>query len=558
MELLGIIVIVFLCSVGYSLYSTRKQIKQRRIELEKSFGLPPSYRTDLESVTTYWAQHAASNGLDDITWNDLDMDDVFHRINVCQTSIGEELLYTLLRKCEPVPENWEDYLKAIRRDKESRVNLQSLLSQLGKAPYSGLTAFLSGTTLVKTPSHGLVTLLGLLPVLSLLSMFVIGYAGLLLAFVSGLGNMIYSVYFKQKVQSSYTGMRYLSKMLWCSSKISAMTFEGLEPLFAQIRELNKIFKPLKSRLSSVAAETMSANMADMMAEYARWFMLTDVRGYAKSAAILLKNKKEAMALYEKIGQLDTLITVCSFRKSLGVVCAPEFHDAMHIQMERMGHPLLTRPVENTCDLKRDTLITGSNASGKSTFIKAVAVNAVLGQALNTCAAKSFKLPRSLIISSMALRDSILKGDSYFVAEIKSFRRIMDAARQRPCLCFIDEILRGTNTIERIAASAAVLYSLSRENCLCLVASHDIELTRILKNEYDNYHFAETVSDAGVTFDYTLKPGPSRTRNAILLLSTMGFDAAVIQKAHELVGAFETTNTWPAFMEAGGHDDASRA
>lgn len=100
-------------------------------------------------------------------------------------------------------------------------------------------------------------------------------------------------------------------------------------------------------------------------------------------------------------------------------------------------------------------------------------------------------------------------------------------------CYIDEILRGTNTIERIAASTSVLEYLHTQNCLCVVASHDIELTGILAGIYDNYHFCEQVTDGGIVFDYKLKLGASTTRNAIKLLSFMDFHAEIVDRAEEL-------------------------
>jgi Mismatch repair ATPase (MutS family) len=550
MELFTVAVAVVIGSIIYAAFAAKREVRRNRAYLEQSFGQAPTYRTDMTSVDATWVEYAAknpnANHIDDITWNDLDMDEVFHRISICQTSIGEEELYKTLRLAGGVPEKFETHLAALLKDKENRLKLQVLLSQLGRAPHNGLAAFLAGTSAVKTLDYRLLMALGLLPLILLLLMPLIGYLGLVLAVPAAVFNIGYAIWFKGQVTSAISGMRYLSKMLWCTGKISAIHIEGMEDLLDEMRRLHPVFKSIKASMSTVATEHMVYNGLDIIVEMGKLALMTDVTAYAKSANLLLKNKEKARELYEKVGLLDMLISVASFRKSLGVVCTPVFHKGMNVEMENMGHPLILRPVENSCEIKRDTLITGSNASGKSTFIKAVAINALLAQAINTCAAKKFEMPRAMIVSSMALRDSIVKGDSYFVAEIKSLRRIMELARKQPCLCFVDEILRGTNTIERIAASAAVLYSLSRENCLCLVASHDIELTRILQNEFDNCHFSETVTDAGVTFDYTLKPGPSNTRNAILLLSTMGFDGQIIDKAHVLVKTFEDENAWPMF------------
>jgi DNA mismatch repair ATPase MutS len=135
---------------------------------------------------------------------------------------------------------------------------------------------------------------------------------------------------------------------------------------------------------------------------------------------------------------------------------------------------------------------------------------------------------------MALKDNILTGESYFVTEIKSLRRIIGYCDTQRCIVFVDEILRGTNTPERIAASTAVLRKLHMTGSICIVASHDIELTRLLAAEYDNYHFTEHFTADTITFDYLLRAGPSRSTNAIKLLAYMGFDKGIVNEATSLL------------------------
>ena len=110
----------------------------------------------------------------------------------------------------------------------------------------------------------------------------------------------------------------------------------------------------------------------------------------------------------------------------------------------------------------------------------MAINAISVQTIHTCFAKSYNACLFRIYTSMALKDDLLAGESYFIVEIKSLKRILDNINNDiPCLCIIDEVLRGTNTIERISASSEILYRLSKENCLCFAATQDIELASIL-------------------------------------------------------------------------------
>ena len=116
-------------------------------------------------------------------------------------------------------------------------------------------------------------------------------------------------------------------------------------------------------------------------------------------------------------------------------------------------------------------------------------------------------------------------ESYYFREARYLKRMIDVIDSRNnVLCVVDEILKGTNTHERIAASKAILDYIAKDNCIALIATHDMELTEMLGEKYDNYHFRETVTDKEVLFDYKLHKGPSKTRNAIKLLKAMDFDA----------------------------------
>lgn len=213
-----------------------------------------------------------------------------------------------------------------------------------------------------------------------------------------------------------------------------------------------------------------------------------------------KYEKELLEIYEIIGFLDSMLAAASYREMLGDYGIPVLHemggqaDIHKMEIKGLYHPLLSQPVKNDVATDRCMLLTGSNASGKSTFIKAVAVSALFAQTIHTVPADSYEACFYRIYSSMALRDDILSSESYFIVEIKSLRRIFTKAKETgvPVLCFIDEILRGTNTVERVAASSKLLEALSGENAMCFAATHDIELTYLLEKQYANYHFSEHI------------------------------------------------------------------
>jgi len=343
------------------------------------------------------------------------------------------------------------------------------------------------------------------------------------------------------MERELSAISYFSSILQCFNKIFNTKDYKEVPFFSELRESFLIFKPLRTKISNILQKDFS-DMA-VLAEYIKIIFLTDIRNYNKAMRRILKYSNDFHTLYKCLGEIDMAICVLSFRKSLPFYCSPVFHNENSIGFGDIYHPLLSDPVPNSGKISNNSIVTGSNASGKSTFIKALAVNGILAQTIHTCAAREFKLRFSLIITSMAVRDSISAGDSYFITEIKSLKRILDKVQDTVCTCFVDEILKGTNTIERIAASSAVLKYLYKKDCLCITASHDIELTHILKNEYDNFHFREHITDDGIHFDYKLKSGPSQTRNAIKLLHYMNFDSQIVESAESMVNKFIDTKTW---------------
>ena len=209
----------------------------------------------------------------------------------------------------------------------------------------------------------------------------------------------------------------------------------------------------------------------------------DILKFKKLYCIAQDNKEEIKAVLSTIGFYDAAISIASFRDGLDEYCIPGFTKELMIECQLAYHPLVEKPIKNSIVSNKTVLITGSNASGKSTFLKMIAINAILGESIHTCCAKEWRMPYCNIYSSMSLRDDLSLGDSYYMVEIKSIKRVFDSIQmdEEPILCFVDEVLRGTNTLERIASSSQILKSISLDNSLCFAATHDIELTYMKKD-----------------------------------------------------------------------------
>jgi len=196
----------------------------------------------------------------------------------------------------------------------------------------------------------------------------------------------------------------------------------------------------------------------------------------------------------------------------------------------MGHPLLI----NTCvanSLKFEPpenilLITGSNMSGKSTLLRTVGINLVLAYAGGNVCAKTFKCSIMDIYTCMRVNDDLEKNISSFYAELLRIKMIVNAVEEGQTVFFLlDEIFKGTNSIDRHTGAKALIMKLSKAKVLGLVSTHDLELGDLEKesNKVKNYHFQESYKDNEIYFDYKLRPGVSTTRNAAFLMKMAGIE-----------------------------------
>ena len=185
-------------------------------------------------------------------------------------------------------------------------------------------------------------------------------------------------------------------------------------------------------------------------------------------------------------------------------CRPEFLGDKRLEAVGVIHPLIDGCVANTLRLENESLLlTGSNMSGKTTFLRTLILNALLGETVGFCFAERFRLPYCRIFSVIGLTDDLGQGTSYYLQEVLSVKRLLEAAnRYTPCLFALDEPFKGTNTAERIAAGQAVLSHLNRSGQLVLVSTHDLELAvRLRSDGFVPYHFREEIADRRLTFDY---------------------------------------------------------
>lgn len=207
---------------------------------------------------------------------------------------------------------------------------------------------------------------------------------------------------------------------------------------------------------------------------------------------------------------------------------------VHLTACAIGHPLIAQDRRVTNDFALDApgevaLITGSNMSGKSTFLRTVGINMVLAYAGGVVAADALSLSYFRLFTTIKISDSLAEGISYFYAEVRRLKALLDALREpdaRPLFFLIDEIFRGTNNRERLIGSRAYIQALvgpagTPQNGMGIVSTHDLELTSLAGERVFNYHFADRVAEGRMRFDYRLLPGPSETTNALRIMRMEG-------------------------------------
>lgn len=508
-----------------------------------------------ESVASYWENKKNSkssyDGVDLLTWHDLSMDQVFQKINYTQTSLGSEYLVNQLRdislSLDHVGED-EKLYSALENNQELREEILLSLSKLGKRDYTDSSSFFYGKSNKALKHPSVFLFLALMPIASIILLFFQLKWGLLCLFLSFLVNAITYYRHKNTLEYGLHAVTYAASIINTGKKLSTMQDTSISEYTNRLK-IN--LKPLKKMLflsNFVSIGNKGGGEFDVIFEYFRILFLIDFISYSKIIDTVVKHKENYHEVWQVIGKLDAAIAIAFYRNSLTSYCTPNFTDLERISFTNMAHPLLDEPVTNSSRLGKCTLITGSNASGKSTYSKAVAVNAILAQTIHTVLADEWSMKPSFVATSMAVQDSVLKGDSYFIAEIKSLKRIIKLLEEgKPCISVIDELLKGTNTVERIAASAAIMEWLSKSKGINITASHDIELTEMMKHSYENYHFTETFIDGDIHFDYKIRSGPSTSRNAIKLLEVLSYPEGITEQANRMAENFMNEREWKMLM-----------
>lgn len=522
------------------LRNRKKRIKEK---LLSEFGNLKPDAFDFEYIESYFRKKdnsTAFHTLSDKTCNDLDFQELFMFVDRTNSKVGQQYLYNKLRN---IP---ADSTKEIRNEKllaeftnnaDFRVSVQSQLSQLNDREVYHIAALFQDEILQPPKWYFVVPLLSFASALSFILAF---FNPVFFLVILGLSviNIVIHFWNKKNLFNYFSSIPQLSKLNGVAQELykNDMLKEINPDLMKSASVINKVSNRMSFFNLEVEMQSDQRILFWAILELVKIVFLIEPLFLFGTLKRIDTKRKEIEDVFLFVGEVDAIVSIASLRKGLSNYCIPEIIDGQKkLSVQEIYHPLIENCVKNNLKVnQKSILLTGSNMSGKTSFIRTIAINVITGLTINTCFAVHFSLPRMRVFSAIRISDDLMNDRSYYFEEVMTIKKMIDKSNDGNLNLFLlDEIFKGTNTVERISAGKAVLSSLNKENNIVFVSTHDIELADLLKNEYDLYHFSEIVDNKTVDFDYKLKEGKLKNRNAIRILQINDYPENIIKEAIEI-------------------------
>jgi DNA mismatch repair ATPase MutS len=535
--------------IGVILYFHFQTVRKNRLQnLRRAWGQAKEENFNFDQIARY-AMQAGEKGfhrLSKQTLTDIDLNELFSFIDRTNSRIGQQYLYNKVIH----PENDREALLVLNERADFftdqaglREEIQVELSRLNNNDAYYISSLLR-EKLLDPPQwlkYAFVTVLVELVLLILSVKFPVLLVWLIFP-VSV--NMFIHYWNKGNVLQFSRSFPQLNTLIGVSQTISTKNGRFKD---AAVEESISALRDFRER-SVLLGFSNGGGIKDELSQIATYFieLIKAVFLIELYALFHLVKKLETktefiLRLFNYVGAIDASLSVASLRAGKLKTCKPQFIPvAKELSAKGIYHPLIRNCVRNDIDIRsKSVLITGSNMSGKTTFLRTVIINSLLAQTLYTCFADEFKSPILKQFSSIRIDDSLLEGKSYYFEEVNVMSSLVDQVKSQDQNVFVlDEVFKGTNTIERVAAAKAVLSYLNRHDNIVIVSTHDIELTNMLQHEYDLYHFTDTIQNNKLLFDHKLKTGQLTTRNAIRILELSNYPAVITDEARQLSRAMD--------------------
>ncbi|WP_375580889.1 DNA mismatch repair protein MutS [Marivirga tractuosa] len=481
----------------------------------------------------------SSHVITDEVCNDLDFDELFMFLDRTNSKIGQQYLYNQLRVFDndtKIDKEEEKWIQKIAEDDQLRLVLEAQLSKL-KQTEAFYIAKLFQDKPIEAPKW--YRLLPFLSILSLISTISLSFSTAMVYVVPVLIiiNMVIHYRNKNNLAHYISSLPELVKLQTVAKHLSGHDSDIFkdEKLEKSISAIDKVKKHFYLFQMENKLQGDMTSLSWSILEIIKIILVLEPIIFFKALNRIKNNQKQISILFNSIGRIDMLYSISSLRLGLENYSLPVFLNPEEgIKAKGIYHPLIENCVLNDIDTSsKSILLTGSNMSGKTTFIRTIGVNVITSTALNTAFAEAFQLPKVRLMSAIRISDDLMNEKSYYFEEVSTIKKMITSSESKHYHLFLlDEIFKGTNTIERISAGKAVLSYLAKHNNLVFVSTHDIELADLLKEEFDLYHFSEIIKDEKVDFDYKLKEGKLKTRNAIRILDINEYPKTIIQEAEK--------------------------
>lgn len=518
----------------------RVMIRNHLFRKDKNY----TYKKEIKDINFSLLQHAndycnkTKVSVDDITWNDLDMNSVFAKINYTVTTPGEECLYSWLKNPLDNKKEIEERKDFINRFNNNETILHKLRTNLSKIKYCkhNYRKTMESNFLV---SYIMLVFFIMLSTtnLSIFTYSIITHKTFLLPILMLIFPINIFIHFKfsMKYGEQLEVLNYTLRLLSFARKNKKL-LEQVTPNFTnRLQKINDILKNITKK----GTVLFRVEGLDLLADYINITFLVKEINYLMISKQIHKHKKEMIEIYELIGELDAVLSITRYRSDLDYYCEPNINNnTEEIHINDMYHPLINNPISNSIKITKSIAITGSNMSGKSTFLRTIGLNTLFAQSICTSLSKEHRTRFYRLITSISLNDDILKSKSYFLMEAEAIKRMVRLKDDKyHSLILIDEIFKGTNPVERLAASMEILNTLALGNTKIFVATHDLHiLPKLIGYEY--YYFTENVTKESLNFDYKIRKGVTSTRNAIKILEFIRYPDYLINKINKRIDVLE--------------------
>ena len=541
-----------LVMLSFFLVFSHKKLKEKQLlKLRENWAKANSENIDLAQLGWYSPVQRSSDyhKLTAQTRSDIDFFQLFAHINHTTSKVGEQFLF---HKLQHPTDNLEHLTELDRQviffsqNPLLREEVQLELNRLGSRDAYSVSLLLK-EELIEKPGWLRYLVFDILALIACIILSIKFPIAFLFAILIVAYNVTYLNYWNKRHILSFTrSLVQLDVLIKVAQKLSKKNI----PFDAGKIKGAAVFKKIQRRIRLLFVQTNPSGAADLsqipiyLFEILKAIFLIDLFTIFGLIRSIEKNQQQVSMIFEYIGAIDMAISVASLRAGTNTWCNPSFTATENkFSVKNAIHPLVLECVPNSLEVSdKGILITGSNMSGKTTFLRALAINSLLAQTIYTCYAEYYSAPLLRLFSSIRIDDSIFEGKSYYLQEVTVMKELIDNVQSGYRNIFlIDEIFKGTNTAERIASAKAILSYLKKSGNLVFVSTHDVELSGLLYDEFDLYHFTETILNDQMNFDHRLKKGPLTTRNAIKILAMSGYPEEITKDASRLAEKFNSKN-----------------